>query len=64
MAARRARVCDPYSRTCGVPCTSDDDCAEQLPGYACDLHPLESLDPERFAGDARPRGFCVSATCE
>jgi hypothetical protein len=60
--------CDPFARTCGVPCIVDSDCwAAGDPTYACD----RTLAGDVFAAGnlpygttaTTPRGFCVSPTC-
>lgn len=57
-------ACDPVRRECGVPCARDGECRDAgLIGWVCDTRPLGEVDPARFAGDERPRGFCVDPVC-
>ncbi|MCZ7678020.1 MAG: hypothetical protein M5U28_04275 [Sandaracinaceae bacterium] len=59
-----ALACDPVLRTCGARCDTNADCRTAgLIGFVCDGRALGDVDPEQFAGDATPYGFCVNPTC-
>ena len=56
--------CDPNTRACGVPCTSDATCRQAgLVGYVCDARALSEVNPEQFPGDATPHLYCLNPTC-
>lgn len=68
MRAGPRLFCDPIDRACAAPCVEDADCVRAgLAGRVCDLRPLGDLVDPGQVPDAlrdRPRGVCVSPTCD